>query len=96
MKRNNGFILLELLLALTISAVALTLFWIATNNRMQMLTKIEENYSYARLMSDYEILRDANHKINFDASHYKPLKFIITKHKIQILSQNTIINEISK
>jgi hypothetical protein len=47
-------------------------------------------------MSDYEILRDANHKINFDASHYKPLKFIITKNKIQILSQNTIINEISK
>ena len=62
----------------------------------EMLSKIEENYSYARLMSDYEILRDANHKINFDASHYKPLKFIITKNKIQILSQNTIINEISK
>ena len=57
MKRNDGFILLELLLALTISTVALSLFWIATNNRMQMLSKIEENYSYARLMSDYEILR---------------------------------------
>ena len=96
MKRNDGFILLELLLALTISTVALTLFWIATSNRMQMLSKIEENYSYARLMSDYEILRDANHKINFDTSHYKPLKFIITKNKIQILSQNTIINEILK
>ena len=96
MKRNDGFILLELLLALTISAVALTLFWIATNNRMQMLTKIEENYSYARLMSDYEILRDANQKIHFDTSHYKPLKLIITKNKIQILSQNTVINEISK
>ena len=96
MKRNDGFILLELLLALTISAVALTLFWIATNNRMQMLSKIEENYAYARLMSDYEILRDTNHKINFDTSHYKQLKFIITKSKIQILSQNTIINEISK
>ena len=96
MKRNDGFILLELLLALTISTVALSLFWIATNNRIQMLSKIEENYSYARLMSDYEILRDANHKINFDTSDYTPLKFIITKNKIQILSQNTIINEILK
>jgi type II secretory pathway component PulJ len=42
MKRNDGFILLELLLALTISAVALTLFWIATNNRMQMLSKLKK------------------------------------------------------
>ena len=96
MKRNDGFVLLELLLALTISAVALTLFWIATSNRLQMLSKIEENYSYARLMSDYEILRDANQKIDFDPSHYKPLKVIVTKNKIQILSQNTLINEISK
>ena len=96
MKRNDGFVLLELLLALTISAVALTLFWKATSNRLQMLTKIEENYSYARLMSDYEILQEANQRIDFDHSHYKPLKVIVTKNKIQILSQNTLINEISK
>lgn len=96
MKRNDGFVLLELLLALTISAVALTLFWKATSNRLQMLTKIEENYSYARLMSDYEILQEANQKIDFDPSNYKPLKVIVTKNKIQILSQNTLINEISK
>ena len=94
MKKKDGFILLELLLALTISAVALTLFWETSNNRLQMLTKIEENYSYARLLSDYDILRDAARNIDFDTSHYKPLNFLISEDKIQILSKKTVIKEI--
>jgi prepilin-type N-terminal cleavage/methylation domain-containing protein len=94
MKKRNAFVLLELLLALTISAIAMTLFWKASDNRIVMLKKVEENYSYSRLISDFKILKKLNRPIVINTSHYSPLNLKVISNKIHILSQDSVIKEI--
>lgn len=96
MRRRDGFILLELLVALSISAIALSLFWKASSNRMQMLTRLEGNYALSRLTDDIAILRTANLSIGIDPSHYLPLDLKISSKEIQITSKNFKIKKVLK
>ena len=54
--KSNGFILVELLVALTICAITMGLFVHSSKNRAQMLILLEENYSSERLKNDFLIL----------------------------------------
>ena len=96
MRRRNGFILVELLVALTISAIAYSLFWQASKNRMQMLTILEENYALSRLTADVAIIRASNQSIDLDTSHYSPLKLKIRPNKIHVTSKNFKTEKILK
>ena len=88
MRRRDGFILVELLVALTISAIAFSLFWQASKNRMQMLTRLEGNYALSRLTADVAILRAANRSLDdVDPSHYTPLDLNIRPGQIQVTSK---------
>ena len=96
MRRRNGFILVELLVALTISAIAYSLFWQASKNRMQMLTILEGNYALSRLTADVAIIRASNQSIDLDTSHYSPLKLKIRPNKIHVTSKNFKTEKILK
>lgn len=96
MTRRNGFILLELLVTLAISAIALTLFWQASNNRIQMLARLEGNYALSRLIANIDILKAANQSLDVDPSHYLPLQLVITPAEIQITSKNAETKKILK
>ena len=75
-------------MALTISAIAFSLFWQASKNRMQMLTRLEGNYALSRLTADVAILRDANWSLDeVDPSHYAPLGLNIRPGQIQVTSK---------
>lgn len=98
MSRREGFILLELLLALAVSAVAMSLFWKASSNRIQMLTRLEENYAFKRLTSDVEVLKAFSQPIVLNTIHYLPLELNIMPTEILIVSQSfktriVLINE---
>ena len=88
MRRRDGFILLELLVALAISGIALSLFWQASNNRIKMLTRLEGKYAFSRLVADINILRVADQPLDVDPSHYLPLQLKITAEEIQITSKH--------
>ena len=96
MKRHGGFILLELVVALAISTIAMSLFWQASNNRIQMLTRLEENYALNRLATDIEILRAANQSVDLNPAHYLPLELMITSEEISITSQHLKAKKIFK
>ena len=88
MRRRNGFILVELLVALTISAIAYSLFWQASKNRMQMLTILEGNYALSRLTADVAIIRASSHSVDLDTSHYSPLNLKVRPDGIHVTSKN--------
>ena len=88
LRRRSGFILLELLVALTVAAIAFSLFWQASQNRMRMLTKLEENYAFSRLTADVAILKASEKSIDLDPSHYSPLVLNITAAEILVTSKN--------
>ena len=96
MRRRSGFILVELLVALTISAIAYSLFWQASKNRMQMLTILERNYALSRLTADVAISRASNHSIDLDTSHYSPLELKIRPGEIYVKSKNFKTEKILK
>jgi type II secretory pathway component PulJ len=62
--RKDGFIFIELLLALAISAIAISLFWQSSNNRIRMLSILEEKYAFSRLSADATIIRASGESIN--------------------------------
>ena len=75
-------------MALTLSAIAFSLFWQASKNRMQMLTRLEGNYALSRLTADVAILRAANRSLDdVDPSHYSPLDLKIRPEEIQVTSK---------
>ena len=97
LRRRDGFILVELLVALTISAIAFSLFWQATKNRMQMLTRLEGNYALSRLTADVAILRDAGRSlVDVDPAHYSPLDLKIRPEQIQVTSKTFKTEKILK
>jgi|TARA_B110000259_G_scaffold28279_1_gene30018 hypothetical protein len=77
---------LELLVALAVSAIALSLLWQASNNRIHMLTRLEGNYALSRLTADIDILRAANQSLEVNPSHYLPLELMITSEEIHVTS----------
>ena len=85
--RKDGFIFIELLLALAISAIAISLFWQSSNNRIRMLSILEEKYAFSRLSADATIIRASGESINIEPSHYFPLKIEQTPSDIKILSE---------
>lgn len=85
--RKDGFIFIELLLALSISAIAMSLFWQASNNRIRMLSILEEKYAFSRLISDAALMRISGEAINVEPSHYFPLEIELTPSDIKILSK---------
>jgi hypothetical protein len=85
--RKDGFIFIELLLALAISAIAISLFWQSSNNRIRMLSILEEKYAFSRLSAVATIIRASGESINIEPSHYFPLRIEQTPSDIKILSE---------
>ena len=83
-------------MVLTISAIAFSLFWQASKNRMQMLTILEGNYALSRLTADVAIIRASKQSIDLDASHYSPLELKIRPNKIYVTSKNFKTEKILK
>ena len=97
LRRRGGFILVELLVVLTISAIAFSLFWQASKNRMHMLTRLEGNYALSRLEADIAILRAAGRALDdIEPSHYSPLNLKIRPEEIQLISKTFKTEKILK
>ena len=82
--RVQGFILIELLIALSICAVCMALFVNSSNNRMQMLINLEEKYSIKRLKNDISILTAINELDSIDTNAYLPLLVRISPQGLEV------------
>jgi hypothetical protein len=94
--RKDGFIFLELLLTLAITAIAMSLFWQSSNNRIRMLSVLEEKYAFGRLTADTKIFRNSNIPITIEPSHYLPLKVELSSPEVITVSdtfENKVILE---
>ena len=85
--KSNGFILVELLVALTICAITMGLFVHSSKNRAQMLIILEENYSLERLKNDFLILAKIKKIDEINPKHYLPLEIEVSRNEVEIKSQ---------
>ena len=84
MIRSHGFILIELLIALSICALTMALFVNSSNNRTRMLITIEEKYSLKRLQNDISILSAIDQLDRIDPSAYLPLLVTLSPEGVEI------------
>lgn len=84
MIRSHGFILIELLIALSICALTMALFVNSSNNRTRMLIVIEEKYSLKRLKNDISILSAIDQLDRIDPSAYLPLLVTLSPEGVEI------------
>jgi len=74
MKKNSqemkGFILMEVLIALTILGITLLLFWQSYNNQIQINAKLMNAYVSDRLEYDVKILKEINKLNELSQSSY--------------------------
>ena len=84
MIRSHGFILIELLIALSICALTMALFVNSSNNRTRMLITIEEKYSLKRLQNDISILSAIDQLDRIDPSAYLPLLVTLSSEGVEI------------
>ena len=84
MIRSHGFILIELLIALSICALTMALFVNSSNNRTRMLIVIEEKYSLKRLKNDISILSAIDQLDRIDPSAYLPLLVELSPEGVEI------------
>lgn len=84
MIRSHGFILIELLIALSICALTMALFVNSSNNRTRMLIVIEEKYSLKRLKNDISILSAIDQLDRINPSAYLPLLVTLSPEGVEI------------
>ena len=84
MIRSHGFILIELLIALSICALTMALFVNSSNNLTRMLITIEEKYSLKRLQNDISILSAIDQLDRIDPSAYLPLLVTLSSEGVEI------------
>lgn len=82
--RREGFILVELLIALSICAISMALFTYSSSNRIKMLEMIEEHYASERLNNDILILTKVKELNKIDLQNYSPLRLRFAAEKIEI------------
>lgn len=82
--RREGFILVELLIALSICAISMALFTYSSSNRIKMLEMIEERYASERLNNDILILTRIKELNKIDLQNYSPLRLRFAAERIEI------------
>lgn len=82
--RREGFILVELLIALSICAISMALFTYSSSNRIKMLEMIEERYADGRLNNDILILTKVKELNKIDLQNYSPLRLRFSAEGVEI------------
>ena len=73
--RFNGFILIDTLVALSILAMVLSLFWYSRHEQLRFERLIERDFAFYRLQYDLSLLTKLNALESFKVDAYEPVEF---------------------
>lgn len=85
--RLNAFVLLDTLMALSILAMALSLFWHSRQEQLRFERLIERDFAYYRLQYDLRLLTKLNALESFKVDAYRPIEFDPSTDYRQLLTK---------
>ena len=78
-KKQNAFILLELLVALSIVLFAINIYTVSFNGRLSAMQRLEQEFAFIRLQKDLNRLFLSASTDKIELSHFLPLKVKLYK-----------------
>jgi len=83
--KYKGFILLEVLVALTIVGIASVIYWESTIRTQAFNKQISQKFGLERLVHDFKILQTENMTQNLDLEGYSQIEDIMKRNNILII-----------
>lgn len=83
--KYKGFILLEVLVALTIVGIASVIYWESTIRTQAFNKQISQKFVLERLVHDFKILQSENMTQNLDLEGYSQIEDIRKRNNIMII-----------
>jgi type II secretory pathway pseudopilin PulG len=83
-KKQNAFILLELLVALSIVLFALNIYMVSFNSRLSAMQRLEQEFAFIRLQKDLNRLFLSASTDKIELSHFVPLKVKLYKDQAMV------------
>jgi type II secretory pathway pseudopilin PulG len=83
-KKQNAFILLELLVALSIVLFALNIFIVSFHSRLSAIQRLEQEFAFIRLQKNLNSLFLSASTDKIELSHFVPLKVKLYKDQAMV------------